>query len=238
LVQFTTLSYSPDAATTGGRVPTLFSYCVRYDGGSAPNPFGGVCTLVICKPAIRRVAQVGDWIVGTGSKVSPVGDTSGRMIYAMRVTEKLTMAEYDQRSIERLRLKIPDVDSPRLRDQVGDAIWHYRSPDEPPTARPGDHDEGNRKTDLGGRYSLLASEFVYFGKNAPMLPDHLLGLVKQGPGHRAAANAHLRDGFLAWMKEQPRGVKGEPQEWDRTARKLCGSSCARHDEEDEHAGCD
>lgn len=213
-------------------MPTLFSYCVRYDGGSAPNPFGGICTLVICKPAIRRAAQVGDWIVGTGSKVSPVGDTAGRMIYAMRVGEKLTMAEYDKRCMTQLKGKIPDVVSPRRQDHVGDAIWHYTSPKEQPTPRPGDHDEHNRRTDLGGMYALLSDRFFYFGKNAPMLPDHLLGLVKQGPGHRAAANAHLLDAFLAWIAHQPRGLRGEPQEWD-AARKSCASSCAQHDEQDE-----
>jgi hypothetical protein len=217
---------------------TLYSYCVRYDGGSAPNPFGGVCTLVICKPAIRRNAEVGDWIVGTGSKLSPLGDTSGRMIYAMRVSEKLTMAEYDGRCIERLRAKIPDVHSPRLRDQVGDAIWHYESPDRPPTPRPGNHDEANRKTDLGGVYALLSDHFFYFGKSAPPLPGYLLGLVKQGPGHRAQANESLFKPFLSWISNRKPGVHGEPQEWTPRRARSCGSACARHDEEDETAGCD
>ena len=48
----------------------LFSYVLRFDDGAAPNPFGGICTLTICKPAIRRSASVGDWIIGTGSKNS------------------------------------------------------------------------------------------------------------------------------------------------------------------------
>ena len=77
-------------------MPTLYSYVVRTDYGSAPNPFWGVCTLVICKPKIRRSAQVGDWIVGTGSANSPIGDIRGMMIYAMRVTDKMTMYEYEQ----------------------------------------------------------------------------------------------------------------------------------------------
>lgn len=46
----------------------LYSYCIPCDDGAAPNPFEGVCTLVICKPRIRLTAEVGDWIVGTGSK--------------------------------------------------------------------------------------------------------------------------------------------------------------------------
>ena len=46
-------------------MPNLFSYVLRYDDGAAPNPFWGTCTLAICKPAIRRKANLGDWVVGT-----------------------------------------------------------------------------------------------------------------------------------------------------------------------------
>jgi len=42
----------------------LFSYIIPIDDGPAPNPFGDICTLAICKPAIRRKAQVGDWVIG------------------------------------------------------------------------------------------------------------------------------------------------------------------------------
>ena len=44
----------------------LYTYCLRYDDGAAPNPYWGVCTLVICKPAIRRSAEPGDWVVVFG----------------------------------------------------------------------------------------------------------------------------------------------------------------------------
>jgi hypothetical protein len=56
--------------------PKLYSYCIPYDDGAAPNPYWEVCTLVICKPVIRRTARAGDSIVGTGSKKSPVGDAA------------------------------------------------------------------------------------------------------------------------------------------------------------------
>ena len=74
---------------------TLFSYRITHDTGAAPNPFWGVCTLVICKPRIRLAAQVGDWIVGTGSANSPIRDISDSVVYAMRVSQKMTMREYD-----------------------------------------------------------------------------------------------------------------------------------------------
>ena len=32
------------------RQPSIFRYIVAYDYGTAPRPYGGVCSLAICKP--------------------------------------------------------------------------------------------------------------------------------------------------------------------------------------------
>jgi Nucleotide modification associated domain 2 len=85
-----------DGKSGGGFMPTLFSYCIRYDIGSAPNPFWGLRTLAICKPNIRQSANVGDWVAGTGSAVSPIGNISDKVVYAMRVTHQMTMEDYDR----------------------------------------------------------------------------------------------------------------------------------------------
>jgi len=76
----------------------LFTYTIPYDDGAAPNPFHGMCTLAICKPSIRRVAKVGDWVAGLGSKNAPSGDLSGRLVYAMKVEEVIPLSEYDRRA--------------------------------------------------------------------------------------------------------------------------------------------
>ena len=68
----------------------LFTYTIPIDDGAAPNPFAGMCSLAICKPGIRRTAQVGDWVAGLGSKNAPSGDLSGRLVYAMRVERVLS----------------------------------------------------------------------------------------------------------------------------------------------------
>jgi Nucleotide modification associated domain 2 len=86
----------------------LYSYCLRYDDGAAPNPYWGVCTVVICKPAIRRTAHVGDWVVGLGAVSSPIGDISGQVVYAMRVTSVMSMRQYDDHCQKLLSGKIPD----------------------------------------------------------------------------------------------------------------------------------
>lgn len=62
----------------------LYTYIIPIDDGAAPNPYGGFCTLNICKPRIRSSAQVGDWVAAFGSKnVEGCGDLSRKLIYAM-----------------------------------------------------------------------------------------------------------------------------------------------------------
>jgi hypothetical protein len=39
---------------------SIFVYVVKHDGGFAPNPFHGFCTLACCKPKIRKGAKEGD----------------------------------------------------------------------------------------------------------------------------------------------------------------------------------
>ncbi|HTF18069.1 MAG TPA: hypothetical protein VK658_08360 [Chryseolinea sp.] len=78
----------------------LYSYILRIDDGAAPNPFWGLCTLTICKPAIRRTARIGDWVIGTGSKNSKLNDgsiydLSDSIVYAMRISDIKTLSEYD-----------------------------------------------------------------------------------------------------------------------------------------------
>jgi len=64
---------------------TLYSYCIPHDNGAAPNPFWDVCTLAICKPKIRSVAKIGDWVVGTGSKEFGF---ENQVVYAMKVVSR------------------------------------------------------------------------------------------------------------------------------------------------------
>src|ERR1700690_2751209 len=88
--------------------PQLFTYTIPFDDGSAPNPFRGLCTLAICKPEIRRAAKKGDWGAGLGSKNSPSGDLSGRLVYAMRVERVLTLKEYDRQARQKWPHRIPN----------------------------------------------------------------------------------------------------------------------------------
>ncbi len=193
-------------------MPTLFSYCIRYDIGSAPNPFWGLCTLAICKPVIRQSANVGDWVVGTGSAVSPIGNISDKVVYAMRVTQKMTMEDYDRFTQSELPRKVPLMTSTDHRRRSGDSIYDFSA--SPPSLRPSVHSEGNRRTDLKGGWVLLSNHFFYFGDRPVALPEELLEIVKKGPGHKARFDPQYVDDFIHWIHSlgyPPSKFIGEPQ---------------------------
>ncbi len=190
--------------------PVLFSYIVRHDDGVAPNPFHGICTLTICKPVIRRTAKVGDWIVGLGSANSPIGNMSGKVIYAMRITEKLILGEYDSFCRAHYPEKIPNWDSNNFKEKVGDCIYDYSDPSNP-KIRKSVHNEKNMDKDLRGKNSLISNEFYYFGNDPIPLPEHLKGIIKQGQGHKSKSNEDYIEDFISWIRTQKRGINGDPQ---------------------------
>lgn len=178
----------------------LFSYCIPHDHGAAPNPFWGVCTLTICKPEIRRVAQVGDWVVGVGSVNVGGKDYSGKLVYAMKVTKVLSLAEYDEYCRERKPKKIPNLQSLNYREQVGDCIYAF-SKYSTITQRDGAHEEGDKERDLGGENSLLSTHFYYFGVNAKQIPDRFSVLVRQGRGYQSIKNEPIKEEFVKWLEK-------------------------------------
>jgi len=175
----------------------LFTYTIPVDDGAAPNPFGGFCTLTICKPAIRRTAQAGDWIAGFGSRNAPSGDLSGRLVYAMRVTKVIPMKEYDRLASFLWPSKIPDVTSKDLTRRLGDCIYDFSTI--PPTQRIGVHGPANVQVDLGGRNAFVSDHFFYFGSRAIVLPDQLRPILHETQGHKSLANTPYIRSFLDWI---------------------------------------
>jgi hypothetical protein len=104
-------------------MPRLFTYVIPNDGGFAPNPFFGVCTLNCCKPVIRRTAQKGDWVAANTAADFPAGP--GLLVYAMRVTAKMTMGEYDAWTRHELPEKIPSARSRDYRRRAGDSMYNF-----------------------------------------------------------------------------------------------------------------
>lgn len=178
-------------------LPKLFSYCIPVDDGAAPNPFWGVCTLNICKPTIRRTAEVGDWILGTGSRQFGF---ENKVVYAMEVTQKMTMQEYDSFCRTELPKKIPNWRGKTYKDRVGDCIYDFSV--EPASIRGRVHNELHRERDLGGKFTLLSDHFYYFGDKPEPLPHYLTAIVRQGQGHKSTVNQPYFHDFVDWILKQ------------------------------------
>lgn len=191
----------------------FYSYCIPYDDGAAPNPYWGICTLTICKPKIRKTASIGDWVIGTGSKDVPGhGDLSNKLVYAMKITDKKTLAEYDEFCREECCKKIPNWTHRDHRRRLGDCIYDFSQ--DPPRQRPGVHKEKNIEKDLSGKYSLISNHFYYFGDNPIDLPEFLRPIVRQGQGHRSNSNEPFIPKFLSWIESldlELNKLYGKPQ---------------------------
>jgi hypothetical protein len=174
----------------------IYSYVLKVDNGSAPNPFWGLCTLTICKPSIRRVAKINDWIIGTGSKKN---NNSNHIIYAMKVSDKKTIEEYDNFCKENLFNKIPNFRSGDHRIS-GDCIYDYSIKDNP-VIRKSVHNDKNKKRDLSGKNSLLSNHFYYFGSNPVLIPFELSELIKIGPGHKKIESDIIINKFENWINK-------------------------------------
>ena len=73
-----------DGMAKSQALPRLYVYKLTTDNGGAPAVYRNKLSLAICKPKIRAVAQVGDWIVGVaGQGLLP----SAPLVYLMQVTE-------------------------------------------------------------------------------------------------------------------------------------------------------
>lgn len=178
--------------------PRIFRYVVRYDSGVAPRPFDGYCTLAICKPAIRSAARVGDWVVGFRTRAP------GEVIYAMRVDEVLTFAEYWKDP--RFRNRRPGSSStpdnlyrPRRGGALEQVPNHVHGKDAAPT-------------DLKGCNVLVSQRFWYFGDNSPSIATDLVHLFHAGIGHAVHKNRREDDvdRLAHWLSAWRKGIHGKP----------------------------
>lgn len=182
-----------------GVVMNIYRYVVRYDGGSAPRPFGGICTLAICKPMIRRTAAIGDWIIGVRSR------KPDEVVYVMQVEEILPFDKYwfDPRFEDRRPVASPVPDN-FYRPTGRGAFAQEPNPI---------HGDKEANTDLGGRNVLLGRRYWYFGSASPVLPTELIHLVPYARGHSVHLNrkgdTDIKN-LESWLMSWPCGIHGEP----------------------------
>ena len=212
------------------RAESTFLYVVTRDFGFAPNPFHGFCTLACCKPRIRSVAQIGDWIFGVagGRLAQP-----GHCIFGMRVSETLTFDEYwlDPR----FQAKKPLRNGSRVM-MLGDNIYHRQGEasewvqEDSHHSRPdGTPDASNIATDTQTNRVLVSEDFTFFGVSAPLIPDNILNAIgySNGRNHRRF-EAQATQPLLAWFREQARHagcpVVDDPFQFRRSSARFSSGS--------------
>jgi hypothetical protein len=223
----------------------LYTYVLRYDTGSAPNPYWGICTLVICKPVIRRTAEIDDWVVGFCSASFEKNKYPRHIVYGMKITAKMTMQEYDEYCQQSCPEKIPDWGNRDYRRRVGDCIYDYSNGREP-VQRVGVHTEENIERDLGGCYALISTHYCYFGDRPRKLPQYLTPIVHQTQGHKSNANADYVGKFDDWVESlglTKNKLHGKPQLRkeimnDQEARSKCAARDIKIAIEDEEASAE
>lgn len=64
---------------------------------------------------------------------------------------------------------------------------------------------------------LIATQFWYYGADAPVIPAAFRGNgdadICAHRGHKKNFDAGLVDGFLSWLGRQPSGCLGRPDRW-------------------------
>lgn len=195
----------------------LYSYVVARDYGFAPNPFFGVCTLATCKPVIRRLAGVDDWVVGTGSaRYSLVG----HLVFYMQVSEALSYDEYwaDARFESKKSNLLGS-----LKQAYGDNIYHRRkrsrtwhqenSHHSHADGRPNVH---NVLHDTQASRVLVAREFGYWGGRGPLIPRRFRDKVCATRGHKSNFSEGFVSSFTNWLGSlSGTGYRFQPKEWER-----------------------
>jgi hypothetical protein len=175
----------------------LYSYVVDHDTGDAPNPYFGNCTLCVCKyrdsPGKPRnvveQAQIGHWVVGTGGADLQKSAGHGRIIYAMKVTNKMSLQDYFTSDEFACKKPRPNGD--------------YRY---------GDNFEPRTEFDRHERFVLISEHFYYFGRNAIPFPKNSFpGLEKKGRGFKSCFDEAYVAKFVKWIEVGKRpGRHGEP----------------------------
>ena len=206
----------------------VWLYKITRDYGFAPNPFRGVCTLACCKWMIRRGAECGDWVIGTGSKTNK---KLGKIIYGMIVDQTMTFDEY---------WKHPEFQNKKValegthKHFFGDNIYRwdkkleeYIQENSHHSNRDGSTEVGNYTTDMRADRVLIGRKFIYFGAKAKKFPKPITDGIDRFFGKDVNVRNCLKDlsesqqemvkewvDSLGWG-----GIRGLPGAWDDAVEK-------------------
>ncbi len=212
------------------REQSVFVYVVARDFGFAPNPFFGFCTLACCKPKIRSVAEIGDWVFGiAGGKLA----APHHCVFGMKVTEEMSFDDYwiDPR----FACKKPLRNGSRAM-MLGDNIYHraedieeWEQEDSHHSRPDGLPELSNVKRDTSTNRVLISDDFVYFGQAACLVPEHVIDAIQyeNRVGHRRfrmADAAPLLDWFDMASRSAVGPVVDDPFQFRQSAARYSAGS--------------
>lgn len=195
-----------------------YSYKIEHDFGLAPNPFGGYCTLAVCKGRIRnnKNLQLGNWIFGTGSaKLKNLH----HLVFMMQVEEKLSFQQYW--ADDRFQYKKPVING-SLVQMYGDNIYHKDHDTDEWIQENSAHsldggiiNESHLETDLKGNNVLISRTFYYFGDQNIKIPHEYLQICCEGRDMKSnAIPKDVADEFVNWVQANyEMGIHGDPINW-------------------------
>jgi hypothetical protein len=202
---------------------TVYAYKLTCDNGGAPCVHRGRLSLAICKPEIRRRAQLGDLIVGIGGR-----DLGGRLIYLAVVTGKLEGGGYYDSPEYAGR---PDRIYRRGADGTAELVPKPRFHNDLKSPQLA-HDVG---ADFQRAYVLLSDDFRYFGGKGTTefrITHPAVGALADSMrrGHRVNFSPEVSTQLLA-LKEHlwarfPQKKSGQPTQADCALLCNRGSVCA------------
>lgn len=191
-----------------------FSYVVEHDYGLAPNPFGGYCTLAVCKPDIRKNKNlnIGDWVIGTGSQKL---ERLNHMIFAMKLEEKLTFDEYWED--KRFQYKKPIVNG-SLVQMYGDNFYHKDSKTQEWIQEISAHStiqkEKHLIKDTSSEIVLISQKFYYLGDQSLLIPKEFNKICKKRQGMKYKGLNKVGEKVINWLAENCEiGINGDPINW-------------------------
>ncbi|MYC57238.1 MAG: hypothetical protein F4X48_01415 [Acidimicrobiia bacterium] len=158
-------------------------------------------------------------------------DQAGKLVYAMKVEEAMSFDDYW--NDPRFRYKKPKRTG-RQKSQCGDNIYHSDLESGSWIQAPSYHSNENGSTHFGHLThdtnpprTLISRQFVYYGKSAIDVPNHILFYDKPDRfngirGHRCNFPPTLEKAMVEWLEGLTRspGVHGTPTNWNPDA-----SSC-------------
>ncbi|MCB1214113.1 MAG: hypothetical protein KDK66_01430 [Deltaproteobacteria bacterium] len=173
--------------------------------GTAPCPQNGLLSLAICKPVIRRCAQVDDWLFGFGGK-----PLDGRLIYIAQITERLENGIYYKLQKHARRL---------------DCIYRHQKGKAKRKVNALVHEEYNLPHDVGLKFErghvLLSTNFRYLGGKGTTeykrkFPKLAAWVAKGTQGHRFPPSPEIEAELFKLQKsiwkQYPRKIIGKPSD--------------------------